>query len=109
MINHTDPDQDKFALVDHRIPEKTVYGGIAQDVCAATKGLAYAITASNENLETRVEDVGMALLFLLDLPLSIVADTICIPCDIKAAEYGPRTSTNSQPQAANPPSTPSTP
>jgi len=109
MINQTDPAEDKLSLADRRIPRYTIYGGVAQDVCNATNALAYAVTAADEDWETRTSDAGLALLFLVDVPLSLVTDTICLPGYVKIALYGAGTASTASNLRAGSPSSASTP
>jgi uncharacterized protein YceK len=88
-LRETDTEPIYFASV---VPPRSVYGGVRLDAKLAGEGIAYPFSGAKESWETWVENAGLLLLTVADLPFSAVADTVTLPVTVAAAAHAPRES-----------------
>ena len=85
-LRETDTEPIYFASV---VPPRSVYGGVRLDAKLTLENIAYPFSGAKESWETWVENAGLLLLTVADLPLSAVADTVTLPVTIEAAAHVP--------------------
>jgi uncharacterized protein YceK len=66
-------------------PHNWVYGGVQWDALFIRDGIVATATEPSEYPGQKLENTGLILLAVIDIPLSFVFDTLTLPTTVKAA------------------------
>jgi hypothetical protein len=82
-MNMRDGPGPKWGFVD-AVPHQSIYGGVRLDAGLLSEGFGGILTDSSLSPEDRVLDALYLFLFLTDLPLSAIVDTLTLPVTVRA-------------------------
>jgi len=82
-MNMRDRPDPKWGFVN-AVPPQSVYGGVRLDAGVLSEGFVGILTDSSLSPDERALDTPYLLLFLTDLPLSAIVDTLTLPVTVPA-------------------------
>jgi hypothetical protein len=83
VMNMRDGEDPKMGFVNC-VPPQSVYGGVRLDAMTFAGGVADLCTDPTLTAGERLMAPPYLLLFLADMPLSVVADTLTLPVTVRA-------------------------